>query len=128
MAGSPGPTKHSPDFSYSRWEFPARGCLSSQSALRKQFANDELFGAPAKTRGWNTVSTADFEGLQRSRPCGSCRMSGNPEVVREGRPVSGLPTIHPRSDPPTVYQPIERLSGFGRRQPISDNFAFREVP
>ena len=94
MAGSPGPTKHSPDFSYSRWEFPARGCLSSQSALRKQFANDELFGAPAKTRGWNTVSTADFEGLRRSRPCDSCRMSGNPEVVREGRPVSGLPTIH----------------------------------
>jgi hypothetical protein len=35
--------------------------------------------------------------------------------------------------PPSIqssngYQPIERLSGFGRRQPISDNFAFREDP
>ena len=30
-------------------------------------------------------------------------------------------------EPLTVYQPIERPSVFGRRQPISDNFAFREI-
>jgi hypothetical protein len=44
--------------------------------------------------------------------------------------VANAVSIHPKyqwnSERPSVL--IERLSGFGRRQPISDNFAFREIP